>query len=68
MRTATDRFEGFRPYEQGFKMIEVNLIDSPRSFKGWVRYIWGMDIWVDNVPVLKVWLLINVAVLVAALV
>lgn len=36
--------------------------DKPHTFKEWFWYIWGWDIFMNNVPILKIIILANVLV------
>lgn len=57
-----------KPFENGFKMVDFITDTPPRTIKGWAQLLWGLDIWMSGVPILKIWLLINLAILSAMLI
>jgi len=47
-----------------YKAIQYILGPSmkPRGIKQWARYLWGYDIWVGSVPLIKTIVFVNVIV------
>jgi hypothetical protein len=42
-------------YSKGWKLVELKSGGIlPKDFQHWVNFIWGFDIWVFGVPLLKV--------------
>ena len=45
-----------------FKLITMQSSYELRSVKDWIRFIWGFDIYINNVPLLKTFTLINILI------
>ena len=47
-------------FPKGFKVIEIKLTAIPKGFKQWFNAIYGLDIFINKVPFLKMIVLVNV--------
>lgn len=56
--------EGFvnfvQPYPKGWKALHIK-IPKPSSSRAWMRAVWGTDIWVGPVPLVKLSVALNLA-------
>ena len=41
-----------------WSLITINMGEHPETFKDWLWFIWGFDIWCKKIPLLKVWFVI----------
>ena len=55
------------PKTTTWRLIQVTLDKEhwPVSWAGWLTFAWGMDFWVYQVPVLKVFAMIQIAITVS---
>ena len=50
-------------YPKSWRLFQMNLGEPrPKGFIEWSRFLWGFDIWLGNVPFLKVMVLANILV------
>ena len=45
-----------------WRAIEVRLGHQEIQKIGWLRFLWGADIWIEGLPVLKLLILANIIV------
>ncbi len=48
----------FNQYPKGWKLLELKV--KPKGFKQWVNVIYGLDIFINKVPFLKMIVLANI--------
>ena len=45
-----------------FRAIDIRLTAETRKEIGWLRGLWGLDIWINDLPVLKALVVVNIMI------
>lgn len=49
-----DQLMGLRfGYGPGWRLFQLTLVERPRGLREWSRVVWGFDLWLGPLPVLK---------------
>ena len=57
----TGLYTVFNPYPKGWKAFAIKL-GTPKGLRQWINAIWGLDIFIYRVPLLKTIILSNIIV------
>ena len=52
----------FRPYCFRFKAIQLKIYGKPESLIEWFWAIYGLDIFINNIPIIKIMILMNLII------
>jgi len=60
-KETTESYVYFDPYPKGWKVLQLKL-EKPKGLRQWINALWGLDVFIHKVPLLKTIILSNIIV------